>query len=44
VAAREFHDETMRGPHFCPMKITEDVRRYADKYRLRLKLCFQAIQ
>ena len=38
--AREFHDETlphaktahfcsMCGPHFCSMKVTEDVRKYA---------------
>ena len=32
--AREFHDETMpheahKVVHFCPMKITQDVRDYA---------------
>ena len=34
MTAREFHDETLpqEGPktaHFCSMKITEDVRKYA---------------
>jgi hypothetical protein len=34
VTAREFHDETLpqdgaKSAHFCSMKITEDVRKYA---------------
>jgi phosphomethylpyrimidine synthase len=34
VTAREFHDETLpqegaKTAHFCSMKITEDVRKYA---------------
>ena len=34
VTAREFHDETLlqegaKTAHFCSMKITEDLRRYA---------------
>ena len=34
MTAREFHDETLpqegaKTAHFCSMKITEDVRKYA---------------
>ena len=37
--AREFHDETLpqegaRTAHFCSMKITEDVRKYAAEHGL----------
>ncbi len=44
MTAREFHGEAMCGPHFCSMKITEDISKYADEYHSHLKLCFQAIQ
>ena len=37
MTAREFHDETLpqegaKTAHFCSMKITEDVRKYAAEY------------
>ena len=33
VAAGEFHETlSIHGPHFCSMKITQDVRDYAAKH------------
>jgi len=47
--AREFHDEaktahfcSMCGPHFCSMKITEDVRKFAAEQKLSEEEALQA--